>query len=128
MKPAIIRVDLITRPFVRLHYDWIFLFGDNVARVGSGGQAKEMRGEPNCFGIPTKYAPHRFPNAYMSDMNFDYNISVINRAFAALPLGRIKTLCWSSAGIGTGLAELSTRAPKTFCHLQSCLRWLEEYA
>jgi len=43
--------DQIKRDDLRAHPDRIYLFGDNVARQGRGGQAKEMRGEPNALGI-----------------------------------------------------------------------------
>ena len=32
----------------------IYVFGDNLLRKGLGGQAKEMRGEPNTLGIVSK--------------------------------------------------------------------------
>ena len=47
----------ITRSFVREHRDHIFLFGDNLARSGFGGQAAQMRAEPNAIGLPTKKLP-----------------------------------------------------------------------
>jgi hypothetical protein len=31
-----------------------------------------------------------------------------------------------SAGLGTGLAELNKRAPKTFAYLNACLEMLKE--
>ena len=37
--------------------DRYYLFGDNLRRVGMGGQAKSMRGEPNAIGIATKNGP-----------------------------------------------------------------------
>lgn len=44
----IFREDLQANP------DVYYLFGDNVERRGLGGQAKEMRGEPNAIGVATK--------------------------------------------------------------------------
>lgn len=124
MKYIIIREKFITRGFVRSHPDWIFLFGDNIARQGSGGQAKEMRGEPNVIGIPTKYAPHMFPNAFMTDDRLEFNIERINEAFRSIPAPP-RTICIPSDGIGTGLAKLEESAPQTFAHLRSCLEYLE---
>ncbi len=46
--------ELIRREDVRAEPDKIFLFGDNLKESGYGGQAKEMRGEANARGIPTK--------------------------------------------------------------------------
>ena len=47
----------ITREIVQANPDKIFLFGDNLLRVGLGGQAGATRGEPNAVGIPTKKTP-----------------------------------------------------------------------
>ena len=47
----------IARADLKQNQDRIYLFGDNVERVGHGGQAKEMRGEPNAIGIATKLKP-----------------------------------------------------------------------
>lgn len=124
MRYTIVKEKFITRDFVRSHPDWIFLFGDNVARVGMAGQAKEMRGEPNSVGIPTKYAPHMFPNAFMTDNRLDFNIERINEAFSLLPPPP-KTICIPVDGIGTGLAKLQEKAPRTFAHLTRCFEFIE---
>lgn len=47
----------ITREMLRAEPDTLFVFGDNMKERGFGGQAKEMRGEPNAVGIPTKWEP-----------------------------------------------------------------------
>jgi len=44
----------ITRQMLRAEPGTLWVFGDNLQRKGLGGQAKEMRGEPNAIGIPTK--------------------------------------------------------------------------
>jgi hypothetical protein len=43
------------------------VFGDNGRRIGFGGQAKEMRGEPNAIGVATNWEPSNRPNAFFSD-------------------------------------------------------------
>lgn len=40
----VIKMDNITRQFVRDNPQYLFLFGDNLIGKGFGGQAKEMRG------------------------------------------------------------------------------------
>jgi hypothetical protein len=50
----VIRLKHITREMVRADPSTVFVFGDNMARNGLAGQAKEMRGEPNAIGVPTK--------------------------------------------------------------------------
>ncbi len=105
----------VGREDVRQNKDKIFLFGDNLAGRGFGGQAKEMRGEENAVGIPTKKAPDNNPNSFFSDKEFAENKRAIDEAFARIPLD--KTIVIPKAGIGTGLARLSSQAPKTFAYL-----------
>ena len=110
----------IKRDDLRANPDYIYIFGDNEQRVGFGGQAKEMRGEPNAFGIPTLVAPGEF----WSDDYFEDNKAVIDESFADLYeciLTRqpsIKGIIFPEDGIGTGLARLEDRAPRTYAHLQ----------
>lgn len=47
----------ITRDMLRKEPEARFVFGDNAYRKGFGGQAKEMRGEPNALGVATKWYP-----------------------------------------------------------------------
>jgi hypothetical protein len=54
MTGKIIRVARITREMVQADRNTVYVFGDNVARHGLGGQAKAMRGEPNTIGVSTK--------------------------------------------------------------------------
>ena len=48
----IIFQDFITRKDVRENRFKIYVFGDNLQKIGYGGQAKAMRGEYNTIGIP----------------------------------------------------------------------------
>ena len=50
----------ICRDDLRRNPNAVYIFGDNEARTGLGGQAREMRGEPNAMGIATKRSPHEF--------------------------------------------------------------------
>ena len=111
--------DRITREMVQAEPDTIFLFGDNLLGKGFGGQAKEMRGEPNAIGIPTKRAPSMQSNAFFSDATYADNVKAIDAAFAKIPPNT--KIVVPAAGLGTGLAQLDTRAPKTFAYLQSKL-------
>jgi hypothetical protein len=69
--PQITRHPHITRQRVRENLDTIFIFGDNLQEKGFGGQAREMRGEPNAIGIPTKNAPDLRESSFFSDQDFD---------------------------------------------------------
>jgi hypothetical protein len=104
----------------------IYLFGDNLQQQGLGGQAKEMRGEPNAIGIPTKIKPAMTPDSFMTDKNYESNIKSIDEAFAKIPVGA--TIVIPSDGLGTGLAKLNTSAPNTFAYLQRKISELSEGA
>jgi hypothetical protein len=106
-------------------FGYVFLFGDNLQRRGRGGQALHMRGEPNAIGIPTKRAPSMHESAFFSDDDFDANCAAIDAAFALIPADATVVVI-PSAGLGTGRAQLQQRAPRTWAHLQICLRRLEE--
>ena len=105
----------ITREDLRQNQDKIFLFGDNLTGRGFGGQAKEMRGEENAIGIPTKKAPSNHPSSFFSDKELAKNEKAINAAFGKIP--KYKTIVIPQAGLGTGLARLSEKAPRTAQYL-----------
>ncbi len=111
--------DYINRDDVRADKDKIFLFGDNLDQKGFGGQAKEMRGEENAVGIPTKKAPSNNPNSFFTDKEFVANKKAIDEAFGKIPTDRIVVI--PKAGLGTGLADLQEKAPKTFGYLNEKL-------
>jgi hypothetical protein len=111
--------DRITRETVRAEKDKIFLFGDNLRELGLGGQAKEMRGEENAVGIPTKKAPSNNPNSFFTDKEFAINKQAIDEAFGKIPPGKIIVI--PKAGLGTGLARLEEKAPQTFAYLNEKL-------
>ena len=119
MKFKIEKLRFITREYVRANADKIFLFGDNLLRKGYGGQAGAMRDEPNAVGIPTKKKPSNAPDAFFSDTEFGQNKNAIDLAFSELD-GRAKgkVIVIPAAGLGTGLADLQNRAPKTFQYLE----------
>jgi hypothetical protein len=113
------REDLRSNPLVT------YLFGDNLAKQGLGGQAKEMRGEPNAFGVPTKKAPCMDKKCFFTDEKFDENRAAIDKALYHADL-HARTLgngvvVIPSAGLGTGLAKLEEQAPLTFTYLKRAL-------
>ena len=115
----------ITRSFVREHRDHIFLFGDNLARRGFGGQAAQMRGEPNAIGIPTKKLPSNDEEAFFTDAEFEQNKAAIDRTFERLYQMSStveQVVVMPSDGLGTGRAQLENRAPLPFAYLQKRLR------
>lgn len=130
------KMKFITREYVQSNPDKGFLFGDNLERIGMGGQAGAMRGEPNAVGIPTKKSPSMGEDAFFTDDEFEENCKVIDAALMdawQLWLDYVATYCTKeiaivipSDGLGTGLAELDKRAPKTFAYLEAKLAELGE--
>lgn len=109
----------IYRADLRANRSALYVFGDNEERVGLGGQAAEMRGEPNAIGIATL----RAPGHYWNRRETMRQCAVIDKdaapVFAALDDGRV--VVFPLDGIGTGLARLKESAPATFDHLQRLL-------
>lgn len=91
---------------IRSEPEGLFVFGDNLERWGLGGQAKEMRGEPNAVGIPTK----RSPRAYLCNEDLDEWIAATKEDVEKLH-SHTGIVVWPKDGIGTGLAQLAVRAP-----------------
>jgi hypothetical protein len=112
-RPGEIRIEAhITRRMLRAHPDWLFVFGDNLAGRGLGGQAREMSGEPNAVGLPTKRRPARDAEAYLADADLPEVQAAAAPAIQRLTqhLNAGGTVVWSAAAIGTGLADLPRRA------------------
>jgi hypothetical protein len=102
----------------------VFVFGDNLAHMGKGGQAAACRGQPNAFGVPTKKLPSMRSNAFFTDDELEDNKRAIDQALAFVPMdGRRLVIL---AGIGEGRAQLAKRAPRTFAYLKRRLDELED--
>lgn len=88
-----------------------YVFGDNVARTGLGGQAKECRGLPNTIGIVTKWYPSMEADAFFMDRKIEISLveKDIDRVISTLHRGN--HIVFPVDGIGTGLAELPDRSP-----------------
>lgn len=117
------RTDLIGNP------DVIYLFGDNWQRKGLGGQAKEMRGEPNARGIRTKKAPSMAPDAFFSDVEAEQNNLMIDNDMIGLWefLSTGGDVVCPLMGLGSGLSNLALHAPRTFAYLNQQIARLEDY-
>lgn len=131
----IIRQHRIYRQDLKANPKLLYIFGDNIERVGFGGQAKEMRGENNAFGIATKRkAAHGTPDCYFHDSDADV-MEILENEFDALDiLLNDVPHCYAGIvipldGIGTGLAKMSEYAPKALEYINQQLKNLEiEYA
>lgn len=90
----------------------VFIFGDNTIGQGCGGQA-QIRYEPNAHGVPTKKLPSMHANSFFSDDEFDQNKKWILDALNNIP-ENFDAIVFPEDGLGTGLADLPNKAPKTF--------------
>lgn len=122
------RVDyIITRGDVQANPNVLYLFGDNSIRRGLGGQAKQMRGEPNAIGIITKKYPCNEDRCFLSDEFYTTNkidITVdIDRVINKFKRGGYINIIIPPLGVG--MAKLPEKAPKTWEWLQSELNRLE---
>jgi len=113
-------VQRYDRELIRANPEWLFVFGDNLGGSGFGGQAREARGEPNAVGIVTKRAPSMADSAFLCDGDLAlaryYWRPAFDRLNAHLFAGGV--VVWPADGIGTGLADLETRAPALWRELQ----------
>ena len=103
----------------------LYVFGDNDLRIGYGGQAREMRGEPNAFGIRTKLLPSNVPMAFMNDDDFKQNFDRISLDLASMEhiynRHGYRRIVIPSDGLGTGLSEMPERCPKLYAALNERL-------
>jgi hypothetical protein len=101
----------------------LYVYGDNLMGKGLGGQAKEMRGEPNAVGIPTKKKPSMLEGSFFCDDDLDEVAPLmslrIERLTRHLEKGGI--VVFPANGIGTQRAELAERAPMIHSYLSSLL-------
>ena len=125
MSGTVIFAAWIDRADLRAEPDARFVFGDNSIRQGLGGQAASMRGEPNAIGVATKWFPGGGADQFFSDDGpaalrlIDGDIDLV---VAALAEGR--TVYLPADGLGTGLSQLPTRAPKLHQHIVDRFRAL----
>lgn len=109
----LVRTNLHYTPaLLRANPKFMFVFGDNLRRVGKGGQAI-IRDEPNAVGLATKNAPSRAPHAFFSDNNTD-EIAISDEILRILRLATYRMVVipfTDRVELGTGLSELPTRAP-----------------
>lgn len=117
----------IRRADLRQNRHKAYLFGDNILEKGLGGQAKEMRGEFNAFGVPTKWIPSMNAAAFFCDDDLDLLTKHYDRIFRDLKQSSFQIVVIPADGIGTGLARLDKTAPKIFAYLQEKLKELETH-
>lgn len=125
MSGQLLRAQWITRNMVQRQLGTVFVFGDNMMRVGTGGQAGAMRGEPNAVGVPTKWAPGSAPADFFCDDDLkDLAVrAAILGAFAVIneSLDAGRDVVIPADGLGSGLSELPTRAPAIYAFIEGLI-------
>lgn len=91
-----------------------------------GGQAIEMRGEPNAVGVRTKRRPRLKDADFWTDETLVENCRMIEEDLEPVRrhLAAGGTVVVPEDGLGTELAQLQERAPQTFAFLQQALQQL----
>jgi hypothetical protein len=106
-----------------------YMFGDNMARIGYGGQAAAMRGFPNSIGVPTKHLPGMSATDFFSNDDYANNfvMTAIKAAFshAYMLLAAGVDIVIPADGLGTGLAQLAVRSPFIFKWIENAIAYLE---
>lgn len=130
----IIKQHRIFSQDLRANPNVLYIFGDNLDRMGLGGQAREMRGNHNAFGIATKRSiTHNYPADFFFD-NQDDVIPIITNEFLRLmnhvedmkSKGKpYKAIIIPLDGIGTGLSRLPETAPEALKYINYQLNRLE---
>lgn len=110
----IIRQKMIYRADLRANPHLLYVFGDNLQRLGMGGQAGEMRGEPNAFGFATKRDPGMTKDSFFYDTDRDTDIAYAELANLHTAIHGYQGLVVPLDGIGSGLARLNETAPGLF--------------
>lgn len=120
----IIRQHRVYRTDLRANPTVLYIFGDNQMRVGLGGQAAEMRGEPNAVGVCTKKTPGRNALDFWTDHDYDANMRQFNHDMVTIirHLRKGGLVVFPNDGIGTGLSELPTRAPITHWEIEQAFK------
>lgn len=113
-------VAIFTEELARQHPDKVFVYGDNLARRGRGGQAI-IRFEENAFGVPTKRSSRMDSEALFADRD-DERAAVLAALRVLFQLSRSRTLVFPQAGLGTGLAQMPQRSPGLYREMCSILR------
>lgn len=114
----------ITRQDLRNNPEVYYVFGDNVMRKGLGGQAREMRGEPNAIGVVTKWNPTMNEDAFFIDRDYKKYGPMLSADVAHVKTlyNKGKTIVFPSDGLGTGLSMLPTKAPHCYWILYSIVQ------
>ena len=110
--PKIIYQSRVYRHYLVYNRNLLYVFGDNTKRIGLGGQAREMRGEPNAHGIATLWEP----GVPFLDEDIRTVLDIIGDDMGKLAdkVEHYEAIVFPMDGIGTGLALMRENAPRCF--------------
>ena len=104
--------------------DKIFVYGDNLARKGCGGQAV-IRYSKNAFGFSTKRFPSRSIEAYYTDTEPFKVYEQVERLTQDVKelkkLSEDYVVVFPAGGLGTGLSFLQHKSPRFFSEMNDIL-------
>jgi len=111
---------------VRAHPHALFVFGDNLIRTGTKGQASIRAAGPNVVGWITKKLPQLTAASFLSDMELDSNAQLFDSCTAEILrlAPQYDVIYFPEDGLGTGLTQLEVRAPRTWDLMQLKLQAL----
>ena len=120
--PILVTSKIYSPELVRANPNKLFVFGDNLERVGNGGQAC-IRGEANSIGIATKVSPSECFSEY-SWMKYkemiDKDLRDIERILSSASfITGYKYVVFPEMFVGTGLASLPVLAPTLMFYLSN---------
>ena len=109
--PQILRFTWTTRDDLRANKDIVFVYGDNVAREGHRGLARQMRGEQNAHPISISWTPFD-PFTHASAQEAMQHIS---KDLEALQARAPKLIVWPLGGL---VPEFQTLPDEVHQHLR----------
>lgn len=122
-----------SQQLLRSHPTKLFIFGDNLLRVGKGGQAA-IRNEANAFGIPTKASPSMDPAAFFYDETISDHIGFVMDDLVDLRETAENPATYDAivvpftdkgeVSLGMGLACLPEKSPVTYSLISAYLNSL----
>jgi hypothetical protein len=121
-------MEWYTKPLLLTHKDKYFVFGDNYARKGLGGQAKVCRGFPNTIGIITKKYPSYSFESYYYEIEFGIWLEHAMGDLAKVQdyLEQGMTVVYPQEGVGTGLSQLPQKAPSIYNYIEKFFNRMKE--
>lgn len=120
MEPLIEIPYKISRAFIHIHPEWIFLYGNDLYNKGCLGQAWFASGESNAFKVTTcrRICNNSSAKFFFNDHLEEYK-EILARDWSNIPFDDRPIIPFPK--IGQGCSNLKEGAPLLFKYLQECL-------